>query len=696
MIADVTGHTLYVGVWDDRLQRKILAPVIERETRIPCENAYRFQSAGQGQRMFRVEVYQGEGVEIYPEEVTMIGAFDIEIAPSDQPTPLQVAFRLNDNDILEVSATEALSGHRQSCMIDYQDSARISPDELAKKEAPLQEVVPQTRDLHEQIEKSIKQSKTLVGQGRFEQARKLIRKLPDTPEDLVKLKTDLLGQINEAQEQSKVHEQVEKSVKQSKTLVGQGRFEEARKLIQKLPGTPRELLDLKKNLLSQINEAQEQSKVHGQIEKVVKQSRTLVGQGKFKDARKSIRSLPDTPRDLVDLKKNLLGQVDEVEAGQQRVSEENAQLTKELTRRGVDLSTIHELAKMNNLDISDPNALNALLKMISQHMSVHETQHRHSGSGEHPSSEDGKSPSTTPMSLGRFLRSRALRKKTTGSTTMPGVLNDLVHFSLTSVPEMKPGDFCHVYLWAHLERQRLVVIERAKEEADRSDIRIKTKGPVRVARGTELTVRLSVDGLAVDPAEDTIQWEGEIGNAQFRVTAPADAPFGPRPGVACVFVAGHRIARLFFALGIGPRTADYAELPAQEERHRSAFVSYASEDEHDVLRGLQGLQKGVPGLDLFYTEASLFSGEKWQERLREEIMHCDVMYLFWSAAASRSRWVDWEWRTGWKERGIDFIDPFPLVHPQEVPPPKELADELHFNDWVLAFMRSCRGSAVAS
>ena len=245
-----------------------------------------------------------------------------------------------------------------------------TPEDTAKLKTDLLGQIDQAQEqsrVHEQIEKSIKQSKALVGQGKFEQARKLIRKLPDTPEDLVKLKTDLLGQINEAQEQSKVHEQVEKSVKQSKTLVGQGRFEEARKLIQKLPGTPRELLDLKKNLLSQINEAQEQSKVHGQIEKVVKQSRTLVGQGKFKDARKSIRSLPDTPRDLVDLKKNLLGQVDEVEAGQQRVSEENAQLTKELTRRGVDLSTIHELAKMNNLDISDPNALNALLQAIKQH-----------------------------------------------------------------------------------------------------------------------------------------------------------------------------------------------------------------------------------------------------------------------------------------------------------------------------------------
>jgi hypothetical protein len=70
------------------------------------------------------------------------------------------------------------------------------------------------------------------------------------------------------------------------------------------------------------------------------------------------------------------------------------------------------------------------------------------------------------------------------------------------------------------------------------------------------------------------------------------------------------------------------------------------------------------------------------------------MYLFWSEAASRSQWVEWEWRCGFQERGIDFIDPCPLVSPDSVPPPKELADQLHFNDWVLAYMRNAGASAA--
>ena len=150
VLVDVTGHTLAVGVWDDRRQRKVLAPIIEKETPIPCENAHRFQSQGQGQRMCRIEVYQGEGVEIDPEQVTMIGAFDIEIAPIEQPTPLHVGLRLNDNGILVAHATDELSGQSQTCTLDYADSARISPDDLAKKKAQLQrqlqEVIQQTRN----------------------------------------------------------------------------------------------------------------------------------------------------------------------------------------------------------------------------------------------------------------------------------------------------------------------------------------------------------------------------------------------------------------------------------------------------------------------------------------------------------------------------------------------------------------------
>jgi hypothetical protein len=44
-----------------------------------------------------------------------------------------------------------------------------------------------------------------------------------------------------------------------------------------------------------------------------------------------------------------------------------------------------------------------------------------------------------------------------------------------------------------------------------------------------------------------------------------------------------------------------------------------------------------------------------------------------------------QWKCAFKQRRIDYIDPVPLISPEIVPPPKELAEHLHFDDWVLAF-----------
>ena len=129
-------------------------------------------------------------------------------------------------------------------------------------------------------------------------------------------------------------------------------------------------------------------------------------------------------------------------------------------------------------------------------------------------------------------------------------------------------------------------------------------------------------------------------------------------------------------------------LQARERHLQTAFASYASADQDAVLVRVQGLCKALPGLNVFFARKDLRSGEKWQERLEHEIAMRDVMYLFWSQAAIISKWVDWEWRKGLETRGIDFINPFPLISPEVVPPPKELAGELHFGDWQLAYVRT--------
>src|SRR5207248_3690522 len=139
---------------------------------------------------------------------------------------------------------------------------------------------------------------------------------------------------------------------------------------------------------------------------------------------------------------------------------------------------------------------------------------------------------------------------------------------------------------------------------------------------------------------------------------------------------------------VGSRETLREALPVREQRLRTAFASYASQDRDAVLARVQGIQKALPSLDVFLDVASLRSGQRWKEQLQEAVTKRDTFYLFWSRHAKESQWVDWEWRTALAARGIDFIDPVPLAPPEEVPPPRELAEHLHFNDWVLAFLRN--------
>jgi molecular chaperone DnaK len=298
-----------------------------------------------------------------------------------------------------------------------------------------------------------------------------------------------------------------------------------------------------------------------------------------------------------------------------------------------------------------------------------------------------------PSSFGRYRsaprppRPRPERYMPGQAEVPGGLVTDRVHFSVTAPPAVLPGASFLLDVWAHLEQQRELVLQRAREMAGGSEIIIRTKGPVPVARGTVLVVHVSIDGLSIDEPQDTILWEGEVGNATFAVLVPQDASPGTCRGQARIHADGLQIARLYFLIEVGAAAADVSELPVDVERHRHAFASYSSKDRDAVLARVQGMLKVVPDLEVFLDVLSLRSGEDWAQALMRTIPASDVFYLFWSEHARRSEWVEREWRCALETRGLDFIDPVPLVSPELVPPPAELAGK-HFNDWILAFMRA--------
>jgi hypothetical protein len=268
------------------------------------------------------------------------------------------------------------------------------------------------------------------------------------------------------------------------------------------------------------------------------------------------------------------------------------------------------------------------------------------------------------------------------------IVDDDVHFSVTSSRLLNPGETHIVTAWAYLYDQQLEMTNLAKY-ASGDDVRIQSRGPICIERGTTLNVCLKVDGLAVEPEKHAIKWVGEIGNAGFLVIVPDDAR-SKYLGKADFYLNEFIVATLYFELLIGKSSekAKPSAISKKEDRYRTAFASYASKDRRRVLERIQVIEKF--GIDVYTDVKCLRSGQKYEVEILNIIPKRDVFYLFWSEAARKSRWVEMEWRCALNTIGIDNIDPIPLSSPEKAPPPPELSEIMHFNDWVLPFIESSR------
>jgi hypothetical protein len=173
-------------------------------------------------------------------------------------------------------------------------------------------------------------------------------------------------------------------------------------------------------------------------------------------------------------------------------------------------------------------------------------------------------------------------------------------------------------------------------------------------------------------------WEGGRTVLSFEVAVAADAPAGSTVLKFSVYITDVRVAVLPLEIGIAAQSKTGRETHVTAEPPAKAFASYASADRLRVLERVSEIRQSA-GIDIFQDCLDLHPGEQWKPALEREIRERDLFFLFWSAQARQSTWVDWEWRTALKEKGLDAIELRPLQPVEEAPPPPELA-ALHFND----------------
>ena len=258
-------------------------------------------------------------------------------------------------------------------------------------------------------------------------------------------------------------------------------------------------------------------------------------------------------------------------------------------------------------------------------------------------------------------------------------------FSAVAPRKMTKGDTSVIDLVMYEPEYRKIVdqiIREAEEETQE-----KRGGVFAVGTGSHIRVELTSPDLTLEDCCEEGIWRGKYLSFSFAVYLPEEYKKRKILLTAVVYVDGVPLTRLRFTVNCFSLWEQ--KLKVVKENILTGFVSYASADRDRVASRLQGMLKVRPEMDLFFDIESLRSGEDWEDRLRAEIDRRDILFLFWSKAASESEWVDREWRYALSRKGPGCIEPVPIDPPSVCPPPEELSSK-HFNDKYL-FMTNDNG-----
>jgi molecular chaperone DnaK len=145
LLLDVTPLSLGI-----RTLGGVFSRLIDRNTTIPTSRAQTFTTAADNQRRVEVQVYQGERE--LAEHNHLLGRFELDgIPPAPRGAPqIDVAFDIDANGILSVSARERESGREQR--VNVAGASRLSDEEIERMVGEAQQHAVEDADRRERIE----------------------------------------------------------------------------------------------------------------------------------------------------------------------------------------------------------------------------------------------------------------------------------------------------------------------------------------------------------------------------------------------------------------------------------------------------------------------------------------------------------------------------------------------------------------
>ncbi|MEP1698874.1 MAG: toll/interleukin-1 receptor domain-containing protein [Paracoccaceae bacterium] len=200
----------------------------------------------------------------------------------------------------------------------------------------------------------------------------------------------------------------------------------------------------------------------------------------------------------------------------------------------------------------------------------------------------------------------------------------------------------------------------------------------RIERGDRIYARFVSDTIDVDITEKTALWRKDITRIVFR--AKTDAEHGS--GQVRLYFEGMIVGELNFGVTTNEKPTGQDGQHVTLKRYRKVFLSYTKSDRLQVLRHNQLIRR--LGMDVFQDVTSIEPGEDWREALYRELKNADLLLVYWSKAASNSKWVTKEVQRAMELRAErngagPEICPVLLEGPPPAKPPSAIAC-LHFDD----------------
>ncbi len=260
--------------------------------------------------------------------------------------------------------------------------------------------------------------------------------------------------------------------------------------------------------------------------------------------------------------------------------------------------------------------------------------------------------------------------------TGPDVAAAAAQFHAWGPVTLAPGELGAIDLWAALPAQAAEVAARAPKAPAQATAPPRPNSPEPV-----IALQLRIDGVLPAASPQRLAWRGRPARVRVPVSVPAEARPGTHAAHVRLAVEGVPIGELSFVLQV--QTGAAAPLPPERPAEdlqavrrmlRSGYAAYAQDDQAAVLARVKVARAVAPGLDVFVDSPTLHSSDHWRERIEHECSRRERLFLFWSAAAAESPWVDYEWRLMLRRGGLSLIDLVLLDPPQLAPLPPELFD----------------------